>query len=409
MVSLLSPLFTHIQQLPNRNFKRLTERAQNLSKRNSAGELVNKNAEKALKKITEVKASFKFNPLSGCLNSANFYDLQANSKLRRFNIYCVPNHLLSALTSGIAVPGIIVRTALSALAFFVRLPKQGLVNATDPLLDNILKLERSLFLVAKGTIYATAKVVLSVFTDTYAYYYAEKKEESKIGVIGVDLQNAFVKYGNLAVAGGENIIDNSAKILNAGGRSVKVLTQDWHSIEHLSFAVNSGLPNNTSVKMTGLAGQNLWIPHAVQGTDDAQFVRGLPLDKIDAVVPKGYDDTVDSYGGFADNGTEKIGAHKTGLNEYLKKKNVQKVIVFGLATDFCVYFTAMQAKELGYEVAFVKDASAAVNLPFLKDATGKEFGDQQIDKMRKAGIHIVNTDDVVTLINGKTKLFFPTK
>ncbi len=162
-------------------------------------------------------------------------------------------------------------------------------------------------------------------------------------LILVDLQNDFVPGGTLAVAEGDRII----LLCNALQEKfdLVVATQDWHPPDHASFAVNH--PGKSPGDVIDLAGlrQILWPVHCVQNTPGAAFVPGLKTDRIARVFKKGTDPLIDSYSGFFDNGHRKA----TGLGEYLKRAGVTDVYVCGLATDYCVKFTALDADRRGLQ------------------------------------------------------------
>lgn len=161
----------------------------------------------------------------------------------------------------------------------------------------------------------------------------------------IDLQNDFMPGGALAVNEGDQTVAVANKLIESG-KFVKVIcTQDWHPANHSSFKSND--PEN-----------GIWPDHCVQDTEGAKFHKDLKLDKVDKVFPKGTNVEVDSYSGFFDN--EKKG--DTGLNQYLKDNEIEEVLVLGLATDYCVKFTVLDALELGYKVMVILDGCRGVNL-----------------------------------------------
>jgi nicotinamidase/pyrazinamidase len=194
-------------------------------------------------------------------------------------------------------------------------------------------------------------------------------------LIIVDVQNDFVPGGALAVPQGDQVVP----ICNALARSFElvVATQDWHPKEHGSFAANHpGHKVGEVIDLNGLP-QILWPVHCVQNTRGAEFVPGLDISRFARAFRKGTDPGIDSYSGFFDNCHRKA----TGLGEYLKSHKASDVCVCGLATDYCVKFTALDAKSLGFNVTLVEDASRGVNLrPGDVDAA--------VEEMRKAGVAI---------------------
>lgn len=196
----------------------------------------------------------------------------------------------------------------------------------------------------------------------------------------VDLQNDFLPGGALAVADGDLVIPVANALMP---RFPHVLaTQDWHPADHLSFAAHHpGRSPGEVIDLFGLP-QVLWPVHCVQGTAGAEFAPGLMIGGIQAVVRKGQDREVDSYSGFFDNGRR----HATGLADELRGRGVTEVWVMGLATDYCVKWTALDAHELGFEVRFVADGSRGVEL-----AAGD--CDRAIAELVHRGIRVVSSHD----------------
>lgn len=175
-------------------------------------------------------------------------------------------------------------------------------------------------------------------------------------LILVDIQYDFISGGALAVPEGETIIPTVNHLQQHF--DLVIATQDFHPADHGSFAANH--PGKNPGEVTDLNGlpQILWPVHCVQGTRGVDFVEELNMEKVEKIFPKGTDKGIDSYSGFFDNGHKKA----TGLGDYLKEKGVKEVFVVGLATDYCVKFTALDALELGFETYLIKDASRGVNL-----------------------------------------------
>lgn len=175
-------------------------------------------------------------------------------------------------------------------------------------------------------------------------------------LIVVDVQNDFCPGGRLAVTGGDEIIP----LVNALGLRFEtvVLTQDWHPAGHSSFASHHpGRKHFESVAMA-YGEQVLWPDHCVQGTRGAEFRPGLDLPHAQAIIRKGYRSGIDSYSGFfeADRVTP------TGLGGYLKERGISRVAIVGLATDFCVNWTAQDAARSGLETFVVEEACRAIDL-----------------------------------------------
>ncbi len=175
-------------------------------------------------------------------------------------------------------------------------------------------------------------------------------------LIIVDVQNDFVDGGALAVPSGSEVVP----IINAlqSGFDLIVATQDWHPPDHASFAANHpGKKQYDRIDLHGLP-QTLWPVHCVQGTPGADFAPGLERTRWDRVCQKGTDPEIDSYSGFFDNGHRRA----TGLGDYLRGRSVEEVTVVGLATDYCVKFTALDARGLGLRVRLITDACRGVEI-----------------------------------------------
>ena len=182
------------------------------------------------------------------------------------------------------------------------------------------------------------------------------KPDAKSALIVVDVQNCFVTGGTLPVKGGEQVVP----LINRLAASFEniVVTQDWHTPGHASFA--SAHPGKKPFETTKMpyGTQVLWPDHCIQGTDDAALHKDLQLPKAQVIVRKGYHQGVDSYSAF----TEADGKTPTGLGGYLKQRGIRRVFITGLATDFCVAWTAMDARKAGLEVYVVEDATRAIDL-----------------------------------------------
>jgi len=175
-------------------------------------------------------------------------------------------------------------------------------------------------------------------------------------LILVDIQNDFVPGGALAVPGGDEVVEIANDLQLRF--DLVVATQDWHPDDHGSFAANHpGKRVGDVIDLNGLP-QILWPVHCVENTPGAEFVPGLDTSRIDRVFLKGTDRDIDSYSAFFDNGHRK----STGMGDYLKERGVRDVYVCGLATDYCVNFTALDALKLGFNVHLIEDASRGVNL-----------------------------------------------
>ncbi|MGN0003894.1 MAG: bifunctional nicotinamidase/pyrazinamidase [Sphingobacterium composti] len=174
-------------------------------------------------------------------------------------------------------------------------------------------------------------------------------------LIIVDVQNDFLPGGSLAVPAGDEIIELINKIQSK--YEIVVATQDWHPANHKSFA--SMHPNHEVFDVIDCNGypQTLWPNHCVQGTSGADFSPALDTNAVQTIFRKGMDKNVDSYSGFFDN----LKSRNTGLDGFLKSKGVNEVHICGLAADFCVYFTAIDALDLGYKAAIISKGTKAID------------------------------------------------
>ena len=188
----------------------------------------------------------------------------------------------------------------------------------------------------------------------------------------IDIQNDFMPGGALAVPGGDEIIPIVNEVMPSF--DLIVATQDWHPADHGSFAVNHpGQAVFQQIDLDGLQ-QTLWPVHCVQNTGGALFAPSLDTRRIERVFTKGLNPRIDSYSGFFDNGHRA----STGMGDWLKARGVTKLAVAGVATDYCVKFTVLDALAEGFEVELIAKACRGVNL---------NAGDVQraIEEMRNAG------------------------
>jgi nicotinamidase/pyrazinamidase len=200
-------------------------------------------------------------------------------------------------------------------------------------------------------------------------------------LILVDLQNDFCPGGALAVARGDETIEVANRLLPYF--STVAATQDWHPADHGSFATqHPGKQPGDMIELAGLP-QVVWPPHCVQGTPGAELHAGLARAKITEVFPKGTDRTIDSYSAFFDNAHRK----PTGLAEWLRERWITRVYVMGLATDYCVKATALDARELGFDTWVIEDGCRAVEL-----AAGD--AERAFTEMRQAGATIVESGTI---------------
>ncbi|MDP4034494.1 MAG: bifunctional nicotinamidase/pyrazinamidase [Pseudorhodobacter sp.] len=175
-------------------------------------------------------------------------------------------------------------------------------------------------------------------------------------LIVIDVQNDFCPGGALAVAEGDAIIPRINALL--GEFAVRVLTQDWHPANHASFASNHPGAAVFSMIEMPYGPQVLWPNHCVQGTAGAAFHAGLHTDAADLIVRKGFRSRIDSYSAFFENDR----LTPTGLDGYLRDRGVATLTLVGLATDFCVAYSALDAARLGFSVMVLETACRAIDL-----------------------------------------------
>jgi nicotinamidase/pyrazinamidase len=209
---------------------------------------------------------------------------------------------------------------------------------------------------------------------------AKIKPDAKSALIVVDVQNCFVPGGTLPVKDGDAVVPVINKL--AGAFDNIVVTQDWHTPGHASFASTYAgkKPFETTALKYGT--QVLWPDHCVQGTADAALHKDLALPTAQLIIRKGYNKGVDSYSAFeeADRKTS------TGLAGYLKARGITTVYVTGLATDFCVAWTAMDARKLGFETLVIEDATRAIDLNGSLAAAWKQMTAKGVKRIQSADI-----------------------
>ncbi len=204
-------------------------------------------------------------------------------------------------------------------------------------------------------------------------------------LILVDIQNDFCPGGALEVREGNQVVPVANKLMDHF--DLVVATQDWHPADHGSFAANHPWRRPGQViDLNGLP-QVLWPIHCVQESFGAEFVQSLQAHKIEKVFVKGTDPGIDSYSGFFDNGHRKA----TGLGDFLKEKGVDEVFVMGLATDYCVKFTALDSVSLGFNTYLIEDGCRGVNL-------SEGDVEQAIADMQSGGVVVTNSAGIMNHI-----------
>ena len=205
----------------------------------------------------------------------------------------------------------------------------------------------------------------------------------KQALILVDIQSDFLPGGALAVPQADAILPTVRQLMEQ--YKTVVATQDWHPSTHESFAANHpGHKPGDVIDLYGLK-QVLWPVHCVENTPGAQLSQALSMHagRLRKIFRKGTDSKVDSYSGFFDNGRR----NSTGMGEWLKAQGVEGVTIVGLATDYCVKFTALDAVQLGFQTTVVSDACRAVNL--------QEGDDERaFNEMRAAGVQVLTSQEI---------------
>ncbi len=203
----------------------------------------------------------------------------------------------------------------------------------------------------------------------------------KKALILVDIQNDFVPGGALPVPDGDAVVAVANKAMRHFDLVVAI--QDWHPADHSSFASrHKGHRPGDMVVIDGLR-QILWPDHCVQNTRGAEFVPGLEMERITKVFHKGMSRNHDSYSGFFDNGHR----NSTGLGDYLREMGVDEVTIMGLATDYCVKFTVLDAAMLGFKTRLIIEGVRGVEVQ-------KGDSEKAVEEMRKAGIGVLSVEDI---------------
>lgn len=198
-------------------------------------------------------------------------------------------------------------------------------------------------------------------------------------LVVIDVQNDFCPGGSLAVSKGDEVVPLINTLM--GQFRHVVLTQDWHPAGHSSFAsTHKGQPF-TSIKLD-YGDQTLWPDHCVQGTKGAEFHAGLKLTGAELILRKGFRRPIDSYSAFYEN--DKV--TRTGLAGYLRDRGLKRLFLCGLATDFCVAWSALDGRREGFQVVVLEDASRAIDLNGSLAAARAE--------MVKAGVALTASDHI---------------
>jgi len=203
----------------------------------------------------------------------------------------------------------------------------------------------------------------------------------------IDVQNDFCPGGALAVTDGDSVIDplNSLATALAEAGGLVAATQDWHTIDHISFASNHKNKNPGDViDLPGVPGQFLWPDHCVQGEPGSAFHKNLDLKPITFILRKGFRKELDSYSAFFENDRKT----STGFDGLLHGIGIKTVIIGGLATDYCVFYSVMDSLRLGYKTIVVNDAIRAVGYP-------EGSAEKATKQMQNAGALFINSKELL--------------
>jgi nicotinamidase/pyrazinamidase len=224
----------------------------------------------------------------------------------------------------------------------------------------------------------TAAVTAVVSRQVWAA--ASIKIDDASALLVIDVQNCFLPGGSLAVKDGDQVVPVINRI--AKGFANVVMTQDWHTAGHISFASSHAGKKPFETVDLAYGKQVLWPDHCVQGTDGASLSKDLSIPQAGLVIRKGFHKDVDSYSAF----TEADRKTTTGLAAYLKARKQKRLFVAGLATDFCVAWTALDARKAGFETYVVEDACRGIDT---QGSLAKAWKD-----MAKAGVKRIQSSDI---------------
>ena len=196
----------------------------------------------------------------------------------------------------------------------------------------------------------------------------------------VDVQNDFSPSGALPVADGDQIVPVINRLIPHFKHIVA--TKDWHPAGHSSFASSNDQKVGEVIVLDGIP-QIMWPDHCVQDSEGSEFISGLNVEAITKVIYKGTNPKIDSYSGFFDN--QRL--QETGLADYLNSKGIKELVIVGLATDYCVKFTALDAVSLGFKTSVVQDACRGVEM-----AQGDV--ESAWKQMKQAGCKLIQSDDI---------------
>ena len=232
----------------------------------------------------------------------------------------------------------------------------------------------------RTTLVALGGLAMSGIINRPAAAAASIKIDDASALLVIDVQNCFLPGGSLAVKDGDQVVPVINKL--AKGFTNVVMTQDWHTPGHVSFASSHAGKKPFETVDLAYGKQVLWPDHCVQGTDGASLSKDLAIPQAELIVRKGYHKDVDSYSAF----TEADGKTTTGLAAWLKARKLQRLFIAGLATDFCVAWTAMNARKAGFDAFVIEDACRGIDT---QGSLAKAWAD-----MTKAGVKRIQSGDI---------------
>ncbi|MFD2205065.1 bifunctional nicotinamidase/pyrazinamidase [Kiloniella antarctica] len=196
----------------------------------------------------------------------------------------------------------------------------------------------------------------------------------------VDVQNDFCDGGTLAVPNGDQVVPVINGLIDCFHHSIA--TQDWHPADHQSFASSHENQEPFSTTELSYGSQILWPDHCIQGETGSGFHKDLDQDSLELIIRKGFRKEIDSYSAFFENDK----STKTGLAGYLQNRGIKRIFLCGLATDFCVYYSAIDAIKQGFETFVIADACRAIDMD---DSLARAM-----THMREVGVEIISSDEL---------------
>ena len=237
-------------------------------------------------------------------------------------------------------------------------------------------------MMARREFLKTAAAAGMVAMASPAYAQGKVKPGPQDVLLVVDVQNCFVPGGNLPVKEGDQIVPLINRLAKAFEHVV--LTQDWHTPGHISFASSHAGKKPFEAVSLPYGTQVLWPDHCVQGTADANLHPALAIPHAELIIRKGYRQQMDSYSAFY----EADGKTPTGLTGYLKDRGLKKVYLVGLATDFCVAWSALDARKAGFEAAVIEDATRGIDAGGSLAKAWQDMTGAGVQRLQSAGIDV---------------------